>query len=104
MNRIEQLLKFIKEDAADTFSRYALGLEYAKLGNHNEALRCFDYLFTHYPEYTGTYFQYAELLRHVGRTKEAIQVYKKGMEVTHLRDLKTYSELQNALANLEMDI
>ncbi len=104
MNRIEQLVKFIEEDAADTFSRYALGLEYVKLGDADEAEKCFRYLFINYPDYFGTYFQYAELLQQMGKADDAKHIYKKGMEVTFQKDMKTYSELQNALANLEMGI
>lgn len=104
MERIEQLQKFIDEDPSDTFSRYALGLEYMKQENLIEAENCFRFLSENYPDYIGTYYQFGKLLQQQGNEEEAKSVFRKGMELTKNSDLKTYSELQNALTNLELGL
>ena len=104
MNRIEQLLKFIHDNPADEFSRYALGLEYMKLENFTAAENCFQYLVTNHPDYIGTYFQLGKLLEKSERNEEAKLVFKKGMEITYGINTKTYSELQNELTNLELGL
>ncbi len=104
MNRIIQLQKFILEDATDVFSRYALGLEYVKEEDFLEAEKCFQYLIVNHPTYIGTYYQFGKLLQREGKEDEAKNIFKKGMRLTNLSDTKTYSELQNALTNLELGI
>ena len=42
MNRIEILTGFLKQDPNDSFSRYALALEYVKAGQHDDARREFE--------------------------------------------------------------
>ena len=42
MNRIEILKGFLEENPKDSFSRYALALEYVKLGQHDDAVREFE--------------------------------------------------------------
>lgn len=104
MNRIEQLEKFIAEDGADLFSRYALALEYMKLENYDEAEKTFQFLAVNHPEYIATYFQYGKLLMTMSRSEEAKIIFRKGMDATRNTNQKTYSELQNELTNLELGI
>ena len=104
MNRIEQLQKFIEEDIDDVFSRYALSLEYVKLGNFETAEKCFWYLIINHPKYIATYYQFGKLLAQIGKTEEAKNILQSGMKLTSQTDIKTYSELQNALTNIELGI
>ena len=104
MERIEQLKIFIVENSADTFSRYALGLEYVKEQNFIEAENCFQFLIENHPAYIGTYYQYGKLLQQMGKEEEAKTIFRKGMLLTQNTDLKTYSELQNAFTNLELGL
>ncbi|GDX52528.1 hypothetical protein LBMAG27_15750 [Bacteroidota bacterium] len=104
MNRIEQLQKFIEEDATDIFARYALGLEYIKQDNFAEAEKYFQYLISNHPNYIGTYYQLGKLLQQLGKEEDAKNIFKKGMHLTQHSDAKTYSELQNALTNLELGL
>ena len=104
MERIEQLKIFIAENSSDTFSRYALALEYVKIENFKEAESCFQFLIVNHPEYIGTYYQYGKLLQQMGKEEEAKTIFRKGMLLTQNTDLKTYSELQNAFTNLELGL
>ena len=51
MSRIEILKGFLKENAADSFSRYALALEYVKLGQNDDAVREFETVTKNDPGY-----------------------------------------------------
>ena len=42
MNRIEILKGFLEENPKDSFSRYALALEYVKLGQNDDAVQEFE--------------------------------------------------------------
>jgi hypothetical protein len=42
MSRIYILKQFLTDNANDSFSRYALALEYVKLGLHEDAVREFE--------------------------------------------------------------
>ena len=63
MNRIEILKGFLEQDPKDSFSRYALALEYVKRGQTEDARREFEYVRDHDPGYVATYFQLAQLYR-----------------------------------------
>ncbi len=104
MTRIEQLLQFVEQDSTDLFSRYALGLEYVKTENFSEAENCFNYLIVNHPEYIGTYYQFGKLLQLLGKETAAKTIFEKGIEKTRQSDLKTFSELQNALTNMELGL
>ena len=67
MNRIEILKGFLKENAADSFSRYALALEYVKLGLHDDAVKEFETVQSDDPGYVATYFQLGQLYQKMGR-------------------------------------
>src|SRR5262245_1197900 len=70
MNRIEILKGFLKDNPDDSFSRYALALEYAKLGQHDDAVREFETVKKNDPDYVATYFQLGQLYQKIGQTHE----------------------------------
>ena len=100
LSRIEQLLKFLEEDPEDTFSLYALALEYKK-SDPSEAERIFNQLLSSYPDYLPTYYQAAALLEEKGEFDNALKVYEAGMKVAkEQNDTGTYKELQAAYTML----
>ena len=44
MNRVEILKGFLEQDPKDSFSRYALALEYVKAGQTDDARREFEFV------------------------------------------------------------
>ena len=54
-SRIAQLQAWIAEDAADSFSRYALALEYGKVHEVGKMRIEFEYLLENMPTYLPTY-------------------------------------------------
>ena len=101
MNRIEILKGFLRENANDSFSRYALALEYVKLGQDDDALREFETVKTNDPAYVATYFQLGQLYQKLGRSHEAEKTFRTGITVAaKAGDDHTRSELEGALEGL----
>ena len=98
-------LEFLRETLAvkpdDTFTRYALALELAGSERPEDAWEHFEYLLSHQPEYSATYFQAGTFLARQGRRDEAREIFSKGIEVTGRQgNLHAQSELQRALGEL----
>lgn len=98
MNRIEILQGFLQENPNDSFSRYALALEYAKLGNHENAVEEFEAVKQNDPDYVATYYQLGQLYQKIGRTHEAEKTFRTGIAVAaRLGEDHTRGELEGAL-------
>jgi Tfp pilus assembly protein PilF len=101
MNRIEILKGFLKDTPNDSFSRYALALEYVKLGQNDEAAREFETVKKNDPEYIATYFQLGQLYQKLGQKHEAEKTFRTGITVAaKIGDDHTRSELEAALEAL----
>jgi Tfp pilus assembly protein PilF len=101
MNRVEILKGFLKETPDDSFSRYALALEYVKLGQHDDAVREFETVKKNDPDYVATYFQLGQLYQKLGQRHESEKTFRTGIVVaTKAGDEHTRSELEAALETL----
>ena len=101
MNRIEILKGFLKDNSNDSFSRYALALEYVKLGQNDEALGEFETVSKNDPGYVATYYQLGQLYQKLGQKHEAEKTFRTGMTVAaKAGDEHTRSELEAALEAL----
>jgi Tfp pilus assembly protein PilF len=101
MNRIEILKGFLRDTPTDSFSRYALALEYKKLGQNDEAVREFETVKKNDPDYVATYFQLGQLYQKIGQKHEAEKTFRTGITVaTKVGDDHTRSELESALEAL----
>ena|SRR5262245_11678355 len=104
MNRIEILKGFLAQDPNDSFSRYALALEYVKTGQKEDARQAFETVREKDPGYVATYFQLGQLLRSMGLKHEAEKAYRTGITVSgKAGDAHTQSELEAALESLLME-
>ena len=98
MSRIEKLKSFLEADPTDCFSRYALALEYVKLGKNEEGLREFETVRDNEPSYLATYYQLGQLYQLVGRRHDAEKTFRTGITVAaKVGDSHTQSELEAAL-------
>ena len=101
MNRIEILKGFLDENPNDSFSRYALALEYVKLGQNDAAVREFEMVKKNDPDYVATYFQLGQLYQKLGQQHEAEKTFRTGITVAEkIGDEHTRSELEGALEAL----
>jgi Tfp pilus assembly protein PilF len=101
VNRIEILKSFLEHEPGDSFSRYALAMEYAKKGQMEEARKAFEYVRDHDPGYVANYFQLAQLYRNLGLRHDAEKTYRTGITVAaKAGDAHTREELEAALETL----
>jgi tetratricopeptide (TPR) repeat protein len=99
--RLEMLEKLVASGQADSFGRYALGMEYRKLDRNEEALAAFVDLKERDPDYLPTYQMAAKLLVELDRPADARPWLEAGLELARrLGKEKTVSELVEALEEL----
>ncbi len=98
MPRIEALKGFLDEDPKDSFSRYALAMEYVKLGNLDDAVREFETVASNDTDYVATYYQLAKAYEMAGQPEDAERTYRQGIAVaTRVGDQHASEELAAAL-------
>src|SRR4051812_49025396 len=96
--RIKTLLEYLHDNPDDSFSQYALALEYDKLGKREKAIRLLEQLKTREPDYLACYYQLGKLYEADGKPENASETFKKGIEVaTKQKNQKTLNELRSAL-------
>ncbi|MGD1072826.1 MAG: tetratricopeptide repeat protein [Bryobacteraceae bacterium] len=100
-NRLDILRSMVEQKPEDSFSRYGLAMEYANAGSLEAAVAEFEALLRYNPNYSAGYFHGGQTLEKLGRTEEAREIYRKGIEATGATgDEHTRSELIAALRNL----
>jgi tetratricopeptide (TPR) repeat protein len=103
-DRIKMLQEYIQDDPSDTFSRYALALEYAKIGEASKAIEYLKQLRIIDSEYLALYYQLGKLLQQIGLLDAAVEVFKAGIVVAQKQQNRhTESELRGALLLLTDD-
>jgi tetratricopeptide (TPR) repeat protein len=80
--RIESLLQLRVEDPSDPFYVYALALEYASDSQHVErAVELLKELQISHPDYLPLYYQLGSLLKNTGKSDEALEIVRTGMNL-----------------------
>ena len=101
MARIDLLKGFLQENPNDSFSRYALALEYVKLNQLDDARREFETVRNNDPDYLATYYQLGQLYTRLGLRHEAEKTFRTGITVaTKQGNGHTQSELEEALESV----
>lgn len=101
---IDQLKRFLEFDPSDSFTRFALALEYIKTGELQSALDLFVYIRSNDPGYTGVYYHLGKLYEQLGMNGEAAITYKTGIAMAaEKQDFQAEKELREALISLEDD-
>lgn len=96
--RLEQLLNFLKDSPKDPFLKYALTMEYLKLGQRVEAKNGFEDLIQNDPDYIGTYYHFGKFLESEGQKDQAVEIYELGIQIAQQkRNFHALGELKNAL-------
>jgi tetratricopeptide (TPR) repeat protein len=101
MDRIATFKSFISRSPADPFPRYGLAMEHKGQGQLAEAWSVFSELLEKFPDYVPTYLMAGGTLVGLGRRDEAVDIYRRGIEVAGRRgDSHAKNELVSALAEL----
>jgi predicted Zn-dependent protease len=102
MDKMEGLREILKLDPKNSFARYGIAMELAKLGKTDEALTEFATLQANDPDYTAGYFMAAQTLANAGRTAEAIERLKAGIQcAARTGNRHALSEMQTMLDELD---
>ena len=102
MERIDKLRAFLEANPEDSFLNHALALEYVKAGDTARARAVFESLLARDPGYVGSYYHLGRLLETTGFADQAMECYRKGIEVAAAQgDHHARGELQAALDDLE---
>jgi tetratricopeptide (TPR) repeat protein len=99
--RIESLKKFLEQDPDDSFTKYAIALEYIKEKDLDKAIFYLESIADNDPDYLAAYQQLGQLLVTQGKKESAIKVYKTGIEIANKQNEKhTKDKLEEALKYL----
>ncbi len=99
--RREALKSFLEKNPDDSFSRYALALEYRSMGDMTAAIRELEELRKRDGNYIALYYQLGGLYAQEGQHENAREAYTAGISVARAaNDMHTLSELQAALDEL----
>ena len=102
MDKIAGLKEILALDEKNSFARYGIAMELAGRGDTVEALKEFDTLLKNDPDYTAGYFMAAQTLANAGRTPEAIERLKSGINcATRTGNHHALSEMQSMLDELD---
>ena len=103
--RLTLLRTFLASDPDDTFSRYALAMEYRKQGDVQGCIQELEILLKKDPNYVGAYYHLGKSLIQIGEHQDAIEVFKKGITcASQLSDTHALKELKEALIEVELDV
>jgi tetratricopeptide (TPR) repeat protein len=101
-NTIKLLKSFLEMDPTDSFTHFALAMEYSKTGDFQQSEIIFKKLVETDPGYLGTYYHLGKLLQNLGKSDEAKFVFKNGILIAqNSNDQHTASELKQALLELD---
>lgn len=104
-SKLKQLARQVKANPGDSFSKFALALEFRKQGNFKKTRILFEDILSRDPDYVGTYYHLGKLYEMLGRIADAQKVYKRGIEVAvRQKESRTKAELREALYQLELEM
>jgi tetratricopeptide (TPR) repeat protein len=103
VTRIDMLVEMLKKESGDVFLNYALALEYATdINTAGDAEQLFRRVIDKDENYIPAYYQLGKLYESTLRTKEALDIYKKGLDKATLqKDNKAVNEFGEAIFLLE---
>lgn len=103
--KVKQLASYIRENPDDSFSKFALALEFLKNDEINKARILFEDIRHNDPGYDGVYYHLGRLYEITDQQEKALDIYKKGITVATENDHKrNASELKEALAELQIEM
>ncbi len=100
--RIQKLKELLEKDPNDSFSRYALALEYMGMSDLQTAIEELETLISTDPKYLAAYHQLGQIYGRLNRTAEAKKTYRKGIDLAQeLGEDKEGKEMREELEELE---
>lgn len=104
-SRAKQLAAYIKKNPGDSFSKFALALEFLKMDKVDKACILFEDVRNNDPGYVGVYYHLGSVYERLGRLQDARDTYEQGIRVASDRhDQRTVSELNEVLTELKFEM
>lgn len=104
-SKIKRLANNVKKDPDDSFSKFALALEFIKQDQWNKARILFESVRDNDPGYVGVYYHLGKLYEQLERPEDAAETYRKGIQVADNQDEeRTVTELQEALEEVKFQL
>jgi Tfp pilus assembly protein PilF len=101
-SRLEQFKEFVELDPTDTFSRYALGMEYMGVGDYQQGIAQFDEVIRLDSSDAAAYFQAANACEVLNENDRAKDYLRKGIQAAEKKgDKHAKDEMTAALEKLE---
>ena len=101
-SRLEELQKFLEVEPNDSFTHYAIALEYASQKNLPEAIKKLEELILLDPNYIPAYQQLGYLLAQSDRKDDALIIFEQGIQTAALvGDTHAQKEMQEAIDELD---
>ncbi len=101
-SRLEQFKEFVEMDPSDTFSRYALAMEYMSVEQFGDAVGHFREVLKLDPTYSAAYFQAAIASRKSGSNDQAIDFLTRGIEAAEKKgDWHARDEMKAVLEEIQ---
>lgn len=105
LSKIKQLARQIKNNPGDSFSKFALALEFRKEGEFKKSQILFEDILSNDPEYVGVYYHLGKLYEALDSLNDAKKMYEEGIEVaSRQNEGRTEKELKEALLQVETEI
>ena len=102
-SRLNALLKLVENEGNDSFTLYAIGLEYKSI-DKEKATRYFEDLVNKYPDYLPTYYQLGLIYYELDKNESAKLILSKGIELAkNLNEHKTHLELKSLYDEIVFD-
>jgi Tfp pilus assembly protein PilF len=100
-SRLEQFKEFVEMDPNDTFSRYALGMEYMGISEYRRAVEQFEEVIRIAPHEVSAYFQAGIAHTHLDEKNHARDYLTRGIAMAEkINDGHAKREMQEALDSL----
>jgi len=100
--RINALTGLLLKNPDDSFSRYALALEYHSAGEIERAMTALQELIQRDPKYIAAYHQLGRFYCKVNNTAEAKKIYRRGIGLaTEANDIHAKKEMEEELEDIE---
>lgn len=103
--RLKQLDQLLKQQPKDPFLWHAMGVEYSKGAQWDEARNCFARAIALDEKHVGSYYHLGRAYTMLHAPEKARDAYKKGIRIaTEVGDLHARGELQTVLMLIEEDL
>ncbi len=100
-SRLKSLQEFLVREPNDSFTRYALAMEYVSMKDIPQAITNLKELLEHDSAYISAYHQLGNLYQKLGKPLDAVKVLEKGIELAeHLGETHAQKEMQELLDDI----